>query len=115
MVAEPVPDPLRAGRARRKKRELAMVTALTMRELGKLTAEEVAAIDHPVPVTSNGTPVAWLVPLSPSEHRRAEMIASGQLEPRRREDLDAWHPVPGAEGEPTLAEILLALRQQERA
>jgi hypothetical protein len=115
MVAEPVPNSPRASRARRKKRALATVTVLTMRELGKLTAEEVAAIDHPVPVTSNGIPVAWLVPLSPSEHRRAEMIASGQLEPRRREDLDAWRPAPGVEGEPTLSEILLALRQQERA
>lgn len=92
-----------------------MVTALTMRELGKLNAEDVAAIDHPVPVTSNGTPVAWLVPLNPSERRRAEMIASGQLEPRRREDLDAWCPAPATEGEPTLSEILLAMRQQERA
>lgn len=86
-----------------------------MRELGKLSADQVALIDHPVPVTSNGVPVAWLVPLTASERRRAEMIAAGQLEPRRREDLDAWRPIPSSsDGEAVLSEILAAMRQQER-
>ncbi|MEU7896225.1 type II toxin-antitoxin system prevent-host-death family antitoxin [Nonomuraea sp. NPDC049152] len=85
-----------------------------MRELGKLSADDMAAIDHPVPVTSNGRPVAWLVPLGPSERLRAELIASGDIVPRRREDLDAWQPAPAVEGEPTLSEILLAMREQER-
>lgn len=86
-----------------------------MRELGKLTVDQVAEIDHPVPVTSNGTPVAWLVPLTPSERRRAELIAAGRLEPRRRDDLDAWQPLPPvADGESTLSEILQAMRDQER-
>lgn len=88
---------------------------LTMRELGKLSAEQVSLIDHPVPVTSNGRPVAWLVPLTASERRRAEMIAAGQLEPRRREDLDAWRPMPDpGSGEAVLSEILIAMREQER-
>lgn len=92
-----------------------MITALTMRELGKLSAEQVARIDHPVPVTSNGRPVAWLVPLTAGERRRAEMIAAGELEPRRREDLDAWRPQPEADAEePTLSEILGAMRRRER-
>lgn len=91
------------------------ILALTMRELGKLTVDQVSEIDHPVPVTSNGAPVAWLVPLTPAERRRAELIASGRLEPRRRDDLEAWQPLPAvAEGEPTLTEILLAMRDQER-
>ncbi len=86
-----------------------------MRELGKLSAEQVALIDHPVPVTSNGKPVAWLVPLTASERRRAEMIAAGQLEPRRREDLDAWRPAPAlGKGEDALSEILIAMRKQDR-
>jgi antitoxin (DNA-binding transcriptional repressor) of toxin-antitoxin stability system len=90
-------------------------TAYTMRELGKLTAEQVRQIDRPVPVTSNGQPVAWLVPLTQSESRRAQMIADGRLEPRRREDLEAWSPQPAAEpGEPTLSEILRALREHDR-
>jgi antitoxin (DNA-binding transcriptional repressor) of toxin-antitoxin stability system len=86
-----------------------------MREPGKRNPEDAATADRPAPVTGNGTPIARLVPLNPSEHRRAEMIASGRLEPRRREDLDAWCPAPATENEPTLSEILLALRQQERA
>jgi prevent-host-death family protein len=88
-----------------------------MRELGKLTVEQVSGIDHPVPVTSNGRPVAWLVPMSPSERRRAEMIAEGTLEPRRREDLTAWSPEPPSareENESILSELLLAMREQER-
>jgi len=86
-----------------------------MRELGKLSAEEVARIDHPVPVTSNGRPVAWLVPLTPSERRRAEMIAAGELEPRRREDLEAWRPQSAVgPDEPTLSEILAAMRRLDR-
>ncbi|HEV2345039.1 MAG TPA: hypothetical protein VGS97_13160 [Actinocrinis sp.] len=88
---------------------------MTMRELGKLTVDQVAGIDHPVPVTSNGSPVAWLVPLTAAERRRAELIAAGRLEPRRRDDLEAWRPLPPAEpGESTLTEILEAMRAQER-
>ena len=93
------------------------ISALSMRELGKLTVEQVSGIDHPVPVTSNGRPVAWLVPMSPGERRRAEMIADGTLEPRRREDVEAWSPEPYPaqnESESTLSEILLAMREQER-
>jgi antitoxin (DNA-binding transcriptional repressor) of toxin-antitoxin stability system len=86
-----------------------------MRELGKLTVDQVAAIDHPVPVTSNGSPVAWLVPLTATERRRAELIAAGRLEPRRREDLEGWQPLPSVRaGESTLTEILEAMREQER-
>jgi antitoxin (DNA-binding transcriptional repressor) of toxin-antitoxin stability system len=104
MIALPTPDPGEAPLA-----------VLPPRQLGKLSAEDLAAITHPVPVTSNGVPVAWLVPLDPSERRRAEMIARGQLEPRRREDLEAWRPAESGGVESTLSEILLELRQQERA
>jgi prevent-host-death family protein len=86
-----------------------------MRELGKLTVDQVNEIDHPVPVTSNGKPVAWLVPVTPAERRRAELIAAGRLEPRRRDDLEAWQPLPSmADSESTLSEILDAMRGQER-
>jgi antitoxin (DNA-binding transcriptional repressor) of toxin-antitoxin stability system len=86
-----------------------------MRELGKLTVDQVAAIDHPVPVTSHGSPIAWLVPLTATERRRAELIAAGRLEPRRRDDLEGWQPRPSVgAGESTLTEILEAMRKQER-
>jgi antitoxin (DNA-binding transcriptional repressor) of toxin-antitoxin stability system len=85
-----------------------------MRQLGKLTAEQVERLTHPVPVTSNGLPVAWLVPLTPGERRRAELIAAGRLRPGRPQGLAGWVPLPPAEGEPTLSELLLAMRDQER-
>lgn len=88
------------------------VTSLTMRELGKLTAEQVSHLDHPVPVTNNGLPVAWLVPLSPSERRRAELITAGRLRPRRLQGL--VHPLPEITDGPTLSELLLEMRGQER-
>jgi antitoxin (DNA-binding transcriptional repressor) of toxin-antitoxin stability system len=85
-----------------------------MRELGKLTAEQVSRFEHPVPVTSNGQPVAWLVPMTAGERRRAEMITSGELRPRRREDLDAWEPLPPVTDGPALSEVLAELRALER-
>jgi len=72
-----------------------------MRELGKLTAEQVSRFEHPVPVTSNGRPVAWLVPMTAGERRRAEMITSGELRP------------PVTDG-PALSEVLAELRALER-
>lgn len=115
MTAEAVPSRSDRRTNGRKSRRDVRKNAYTMRELGKLTAEQVSQIDRPVPVTSNGRPVAWLVPLTPSESRRAEMIAEGRMQPRRREDLEAWSPQPAAEpGESTLSEILLALREHER-
>ncbi len=90
------------------------VTTLTMRELGKLTADQVSRLDHPVPVTSNGLPVAWLVPLTPSERRRAELIARGRLRPRRVRGSSTWTPLSPIEDGPTLSELLLEMRGQER-
>jgi hypothetical protein len=49
-----------------------------------------------------------------AERRRAELIATGRLEPRRREDLEAWSPEPASATESTLSELLLALREQDR-
>lgn len=85
-----------------------------MRELGKLTAEQVSRLEHPVPVTSNGHPVAWLVPMTQGERRRAEMIAAGELRPRRREELGAWATLPPITDGPSLSELLAGLRVQER-
>ncbi len=90
------------------------IAALTMRELGKLTADQVERLEHPVPVTSNGLPVAWLVPLTPSERRRAEMIAAGKLRPGQPRGLGRWSPLPATGSGPTLSELLLDLREQER-
>lgn len=95
--------------------ELGDTPTLTMRELGKLSAEQVKQLDQPVVVTNNGLPIAWLVPLSPSERRRAEMIASGRLKPARNpRGLAGWTPHPAIPGLPPLSEVLLEMRAQER-
>jgi antitoxin (DNA-binding transcriptional repressor) of toxin-antitoxin stability system len=90
------------------------ITQLSMRELGKLTAEQLKEIDHPIPVTSNGVPVAWLAPLTAGERRRAQLVAEGRLRPRRREDLPAWRALPRTEEGPSLSEILAEMREQDR-
>lgn len=110
------PDHVVSPRARRRRRRSAdvVIHAISMRELGKLTADQVSRLDHPVPVTSNGHPVAWLVPMTPGERRRAEMVAAGELRPRRREELGAWTPLPPITDGPSLSEILADMRDQER-
>ncbi|GAB3573085.1 hypothetical protein GCM10027445_31730 [Amycolatopsis endophytica] len=85
---------------------------MTMRELSKLTADQLAKIDHAVPVTDNGLPVAWLVPLTPGERHRADLVARGRLRPGRRGV--HWSPLPATENGPTLSEILLEMRARER-
>lgn len=90
------------------------MNALTMRELGKLTADQVDQLGHPVPVTSNGLPVAWLVPLTPGERRRAEMVAAGRLRPGRPQGLAEWSALPAREEEPRLSDLLRQMREQER-
>lgn len=87
--------------------------SLTMRELGKLTAEQVERLDHPVPVTSNGVPIAWLMPLTAGERRRASMIAMGRLRPRRREGLAGRAIASATPDGPSLSELLLEMRRQE--
>ncbi len=85
-----------------------------MRELGKLTADQVDRLNHPVPITNNGLPVAWLVPLTTSERRRASLITSGRLRPGRPAGLEGWSPLPAIDDGPTLSELLVEMRDQER-
>lgn len=86
-------------------------SVLTMRELGKLTAEQVANITEPVAVTNHGLPVAWLVPLSRAERRHAQMVARGRLRPGRP---TTAVPLPPMQDGPTLSELLVHMRQQDR-
>jgi antitoxin (DNA-binding transcriptional repressor) of toxin-antitoxin stability system len=88
--------------------------AVTMRELSKLTAEQVSRLDHPVPITNNGLPVAWIVPLTAGERRRTEMILSGRLRPRKTNDFSDLPLRQPVDDGPSLSEILLDLRGQER-
>ena len=67
-----------------------------------------------VPVTNNGVPIAWFVPMTPGERRRAEMIAGGEMGPAKRSGLAGWQPLPALNGEPALSDILHELRTRER-
>lgn len=88
---------------------------LSMRELTKLTVEVVSRFDQPVQITNNGLPVAWLVPLTPSEQRRAELIEAGRLRAGRHRGLADLLPLPPVPDGPTLSELLLEMREQERS
>jgi antitoxin (DNA-binding transcriptional repressor) of toxin-antitoxin stability system len=88
--------------------------SIAMRELGKLTAEQLSHLGHPVTVTSNGLPVAWLVPLTPSQRRRAELISNGRLNPRRVDGPPIMPRLPAITDGPTLSELLIQMREQER-
>jgi antitoxin (DNA-binding transcriptional repressor) of toxin-antitoxin stability system len=89
--------------------------AVTMRELSKLTAEQVSRLDHPVPITNNGLPVAWIVPLTAGERHRTEMILAGRLRPRKTNSFSAFPLLQPVDDGPSLSEILLDMRSQERA
>ena len=90
------------------------VDTITMRELGKLSAEQIGQLEHPVRVTNNGLPVAWLVPLSGSQRRRAQLIAAGRIRPRRVDGPPPTPPLQYKTDGPTLTELLLEMRGQER-
>ncbi|MFE3455446.1 hypothetical protein ACFXJ8_41685 [Nonomuraea sp. NPDC059194] len=55
-----------------------------------------------------------LVPPSLAERIRAELIANGDVLPRRFEDLGELRPAAATQDEPTLSEILGMMRDQER-
>jgi|GEM_PF-1465311 len=108
------------GRARRGRRSTVGRTdvekqksALTMRQLGKLTADEVAHLDQPISVTSNGRPVAWLVPMTEAQRHRAELVATGRLRPGYPEGLKGWRPLPPREDGLSLSDALVEMRRRE--
>jgi len=86
---------------------------ISMRDLTKLTKDDLERLTEPVPITSAGIPVAWLIPMTPGERRRAEMIAAGELEPAKRGALAGWQPLQPLPGERPLSEILLEMRDLE--
>jgi len=88
--------------------------SLTTQEVAELTMDQLNHLDHPVPVTKDGQPVAWLTPLSPSQRRRAELIAAGRIRPRKREGPPSRGPLPAITDGPTLSELLIEMRGQER-
>ncbi len=64
-------------------------------------------------VTSGGELVAWLVPASPEERRREELIEQGKLRPGRPGGLAGRGPMPRQEAGRPLSEALAQMRDEE--
>ncbi|HEX8769027.1 MAG TPA: type II toxin-antitoxin system prevent-host-death family antitoxin [Jatrophihabitans sp.] len=60
-------------------------------------------------ITNHGHPVAQLVPLGGQRQRRADLIASGELQPGRGNVLGV-EPIQTPQGSPTTDELLADLR-----
>ncbi len=88
-------------------------STLTMRQLGKLTADDVLHLGQPIPITNNGFPVAWLVPMTEAQRHRAELVATGRLRPGRPEGLKGWQPLPAREDGLSLSDAVIDMRQRE--
>jgi prevent-host-death family protein len=87
-------------------RELQQHAARLIRELAE--AEEMAEI------TSRGTVIARLIPVSPAERAFAEMVAHGEITPATADrDLSAIEPLPPRDDGASLTEILVQMRQEE--
>lgn len=64
-----------------------------------------------IQITNHGHPVAQLVPVGGQRQGRADLIASGELQPGRG-DLLGVKPVEVAEGSPTTDALLAGLREE---
>lgn len=88
-------------------RELQQHAARVIRELAE--AEEMAEI------TSRGTVIARLVPVSPAERAFKEMVQTGEIVPAKDPGgLVGWKPLPSRPGERSLSDELIAMREEER-
>jgi prevent-host-death family protein len=87
-------------------RELQQHAARLIRELAQ--AEEMAEI------TSRGTVIARLIPVSPAERAFAEMVAQGEIAPATTDrDLSEIEPLPPREDGVSLTDVLVQMREEE--
>lgn len=70
-----------------------------------------AATGVTIHITNHGHPVAQLVPLGAHRRGRADLIASGELQPGRGNVLD-MEPVQPPSGTPSTDELLADLREE---
>ena len=89
-----------------------------IRELKQNASEVVARAEagEEITVTNRGRPVARLVPhiRHPRRSRLAELIARGEATPGRGSIADLPPPRPALPGRPSLSEVLLEMREEER-
>lgn len=88
-------------------RELQHHASKVIRELAD--AEEMAEI------TVRGEVIARLIPVSPAEKAFAEMLDQGEVIPAKHPDgLAGWRPLPPRKDGVSLADELIAMRDEER-
>lgn len=76
---------------------------------------ELAEADVTAEITNRGTVVARLIPVSPSERAMAEMVERGEIIPAAKPGgLVGWKPLPPREDDTSLADALIAMREEER-
>lgn len=63
-----------------------------------------------IQITNHGHPVALLVPVGDQRQGRADLIASGELQPGRGDVLDI-EPISAPAGTPSTDELLAGLRE----
>lgn len=63
-----------------------------------------------IQITNHGHPVARLVPIGDQRQGRADLIASGELQPGRGDVLDI-EPISAPAGTPSTDELLASLRE----
>jgi antitoxin (DNA-binding transcriptional repressor) of toxin-antitoxin stability system len=94
------------------------VRKVTIRELQQHAARvirELADADETGEITSRGRVIARLIPLSPAELAFKEMIERGEVIPAKNPGgLAGWKPLPPRDDGVSLADALIALREEER-
>jgi antitoxin (DNA-binding transcriptional repressor) of toxin-antitoxin stability system len=94
------------------------VRRIAIRELQQHAArviKELTEADEVAEITSRGDVIARLIPVSPAERAFAQMIERGEIIPAKRPGgLLGWQPLPPRPDGGSLAEDLVALREDER-
>ncbi|WP_267593979.1 type II toxin-antitoxin system Phd/YefM family antitoxin [Carbonactinospora thermoautotrophica] len=75
--------------------------------------DELLASGETAQITNRGQLVAWLVPATPEERRREELVAAGRLRPGRPGGLAGRRRMPRQEAGRSLSEALQAMRAEE--
>jgi len=91
---------------------------VTIRQLQQHAAkviDELTEAEEIGEITRRGQVIARLIPVSPAERALAELLDRGELIPAKNPaGLAGWAPLPVREDGASLADALIALREEER-
>ena len=95
------------------------VRKVTIRQLQQHAAkviDELAEAAETAEITRRGQVIARLIPVSAAERAFAEMVERGEIIPAKNPGgLSGWKPLPPREDGVSLADTLIAMRDEERA